>query len=145
MEIGILLDRLDKVKKTGKGAWSACCPSHTDRGPSLSIRETDGGRTGGSRVTPKTVHSNFKRERLPKPADYYLEQGLKLTGIGPWKSALCPFHVDANPSLSVNIDSGGFLCHACGARGGNVLDFHKLRYGLGFIDAAKALRAWERK
>ncbi len=145
MEIGIFLDRLDKVKKTAKGTWVACCHNHADRDPSLSIRQTNDGRTGGNRVTPKTVHSNFKRERLPRPAGYYQEQGLKLTGTGTWKLALCPFHDDTNPSLGVNIDSGGFLCHACGARGGNVLDFHKLRHGLGFVDAAKALGAWEGK
>jgi hypothetical protein len=32
---------------------------------------------------------------------------------------------------------------ACGARGGDVLAFHMQRYELRFIDAAKALGAWE--
>lgn len=36
--------KLDKVKRTGKGTWTACCPAHADKGPSLSIRETDDGR-----------------------------------------------------------------------------------------------------
>lgn len=39
-----LLSRLDKVKRTGKGCYQSCCPAHNDRGPSLSIRETDDGR-----------------------------------------------------------------------------------------------------
>lgn len=39
-----LLSRLDKVKRTGPGTWLARCPAHEDRGPSLSIRETDDGR-----------------------------------------------------------------------------------------------------
>ena len=39
-----MLQNLDKVKRTGPGRWLACCPSHEDRAPSLSIRETDDGR-----------------------------------------------------------------------------------------------------
>lgn len=39
-----LLSRLDKVKRTGKETWQACCPAHADRHPSLSIRETSDGR-----------------------------------------------------------------------------------------------------
>lgn len=39
-----LLQHLDKVRRTGPGTWSARCPAHDDRGPSLSIRETDDGR-----------------------------------------------------------------------------------------------------
>ena len=37
-----LLSRLDKVKPTGERAWMACCPSHDDRTPSLSITEESG-------------------------------------------------------------------------------------------------------
>jgi hypothetical protein len=39
-----LLARLDRVRKTGTGRWSAKCPAHDDRGPSLSIRELEDGR-----------------------------------------------------------------------------------------------------
>ena len=85
----------------------------------------------------------FKRDRLPNPADYYREQGLKLIGGGTWRSAVCPFHDDTRPSLRVRLDTGGFRCMACGAHGGDVLAFHMQRYGLVFIDAAKALGAWE--
>jgi len=38
-----LLTRLEHVRKTGSG-WSACCPVHADRIPSLSISEGDDGR-----------------------------------------------------------------------------------------------------
>jgi DNA primase len=85
----------------------------------------------------------FKRDRLPNPAEYYREQGLKLTGGGEWKSARCPFHNDTSPSLRIHMDRGAFRCHACGANGGDLLDFHRKRHGLGFIEAAKALGAWE--
>lgn len=44
MTAEILLQRLEKVKKTGLDKWSACCPAHDDKGPSLAVREVDRGR-----------------------------------------------------------------------------------------------------
>lgn len=41
MSADILLQRLDKVKPTGRDRWIACCPAHGDKSPSLSIREID--------------------------------------------------------------------------------------------------------
>ena len=38
-----IVERLDKVKKSGKG-YQARCPAHADNGPSLSLREGDDGR-----------------------------------------------------------------------------------------------------
>jgi hypothetical protein len=38
-----LLSRLEKVKGRN-GSWTACCPAHKDRSPSLSVRETSDGR-----------------------------------------------------------------------------------------------------
>ncbi len=43
MTAAILLDRLERVRQTGADRWIARCPSHEDRTPSLSIRETDDG------------------------------------------------------------------------------------------------------
>ena len=37
-----VLDQLERVRRSGSG-WSALCPSHDDRNPSLSINETDEG------------------------------------------------------------------------------------------------------
>jgi len=39
-----LLDRLNAVRQRGDGRWSAECPAHRDKTPSLSIRELDDGR-----------------------------------------------------------------------------------------------------
>ncbi len=36
-----ILNRLEKVRQTGKDSWLACCPAHNDRSPSLSIAEKD--------------------------------------------------------------------------------------------------------
>jgi len=41
--IGNFLNKLEKVKGS-KGRWTACCPAHVDRSPSLAITETDDGR-----------------------------------------------------------------------------------------------------
>lgn len=38
-----LLSRLTKVKGRN-GSWTACCPAHEDKSPSLSIRQADDGR-----------------------------------------------------------------------------------------------------
>ena len=37
-----LLNRLQGVSCRGENRWAARCPSHDDRGPSLSIKENDG-------------------------------------------------------------------------------------------------------
>lgn len=85
----------------------------------------------------------FKRDRLPTPTGYYHQQGLKLIGGGEWKTAICPFHDDTKPSLRIRLDTGAFRCMVCGAHGGDVLAFHMQQYGLRFIEAARALGAWE--
>jgi DNA primase len=37
----------------------------------------------------------------------------------------------------VNVANGGFYCFSCGAKGGDVLEFVRLHYGLSFPDALK--------
>lgn len=44
MSADILLSHLHGVRRTGEGRYSARCPAHEDRSPSLSIRELDDGR-----------------------------------------------------------------------------------------------------
>lgn len=41
MSAEAIVSRLAKVKGRN-GAWTACCPAHDDKGPSLAIREQDG-------------------------------------------------------------------------------------------------------
>ena len=84
----------------------------------------------------------FQRDLLPDALSYFEAEGLRLIGRGTWRTTRCVFHDDSRPSLSVNINTGGFKCHACGAHGGDVLAFHRQRHGLGFKDAAQALDAW---
>lgn len=86
----------------------------------------------------------YIRENLPDPHHYYADiAGLKLVGKGPWLTGPCEFH-DSRATMRVNIQTGGFVCMAdCGARGGNVLDYHRAKHGMGFVEAAKALGAYE--
>jgi hypothetical protein len=41
--IDLVLTRLERPRQRAKGQWSACCPAHKDRSPSLSVRELDDG------------------------------------------------------------------------------------------------------
>lgn len=91
---------------------------------------------------PGPARGQFARERLPAPAEYYQAQGLRLRGSGAWRSAICPFHADTQPSLRINVEHGCYRCMACGARGGDVLAFHQQRTGLSFSAAARELGAW---
>ena len=88
------------------------------------------------------IRAQFCRERLPEALGYFAGAGLRLIGRGRWRSALCPFHQDTRPSLRINAETGAFRCMVCGAKGGDVLEFHRQRHGLPFVEAAKALGAW---
>jgi len=44
MSADTLLSRLDRVRKSGPASWSARCPSHEDKTPSLSVKEQPDGR-----------------------------------------------------------------------------------------------------
>lgn len=44
MDVTDLLSRLQSVRPSGRDRWMARCPSHEDRGPSLSVRAAGDGR-----------------------------------------------------------------------------------------------------
>lgn len=90
--INNLLNRLTKVKLRGHGRWSACCPAHDDKSPSLSIKYIDDGRIllhcfSGCPVSdivqaiefelqnlfPPDLTKSYKRERVPFPAQDILK------------------------------------------------------------------------
>lgn len=39
-----LVSRLSKAKNTGSDSWIACCPSHDDKSPSMTVREAEEGK-----------------------------------------------------------------------------------------------------
>lgn len=81
------------------------------------------------------------RNRLPDPVSYYRGQGFELKGRSLWRSERCPFHDDRHPSFRINTADGGFYCPGCDAKGGDVIDFHMVRFGLSFVDAVRDLGA----
>lgn len=84
----------------------------------------------------------FQRERVPDPLTYYRAHLHTLRiGRDGWARARCPFHEDNHASLSVNLNHGGWRCHAgCGS--GDLVRFHQCLTGLEFADAARDLGAW---
>lgn len=89
--------------------------------------------------------SRFDRSALPTARSFYqAELGeLRRPDRKGWASPKCgcPFHPsDSKKSFFVHLDSGGFYCFGCDARGGDVLQFVRLRYKLSFPDALKRLR-----
>jgi hypothetical protein len=81
------------------------------------------------------------RDRLPGAITYFELEGVPLKGHGRWKTGPCHFH-GSSDSLRVNVQSGGWCCMNCGAKGGDVLAYAMQRHGLGFVDAARALGAY---
>ena len=52
-----------------------------------------------------------------------------------WQPVKCPFHEDRTASASVNLNLGGFRCHACGMSG-DALKLIAEKEGLSRRDAA---------
>lgn len=66
--------------------------------------------------------------------DHY---GIRYVHKHGWGRAMCPFHDDSTPSMSINIDEGGWSCHGCGAKGGDAFAFVMLREGVPFPEAKR--------
>jgi hypothetical protein len=85
----------------------------------------------------------YIRENLPEPFHYYTD----ITGLefqerkGDWRTTNC-LHC-GHSRLRVKTSTGAFVCMSgCGARGSDVLAYHRAAHGMGFVDAAKALGAY---
>lgn len=86
--------------------------------------------------------SRFDRSSLPPARSFYERElgELRRSDRKGWARPKrgCPFHASkSKSSFFVNLDSGGFYCFGCGAKGGDVLAFVRLRDGLSFPDALK--------
>ena len=75
-----ILSRLHGVRKRTADQWSALCPAHDDKGPSLSIRELDDGRTllhcfAGCEVADVVNAVGLELDALfpPGPPDYQIK------------------------------------------------------------------------
>ncbi len=83
----------------------------------------------------------FLRENLPDPIAFFAAEGIPLTGSGRWRTGPCHFH-GGSDSLRVNTQSGGWVCMACTAHGGDVLAYRMISRDENFVQAATALGAW---
>jgi len=82
----------------------------------------------------KPKHDQQVYSSMPTPSDYY---STKLEKFHPNKreaTALCPFHKEKNPSFSVNLNTGQFICFSCGARG-NMITFQSKLYNQSYQEA----------
>jgi putative DNA primase/helicase len=86
-------------------------------------------------------HGEFRPDMVPDAETYFKQAGLALLGHGKQRQGACPIH-GGSDSLSVNVENGCWFCFACGAKGGDMLDFHRKIHGLGFVEAARELGAW---
>lgn len=92
------------------------------------------------KITPEQIKlsidpGNYYRQALP---------GATLKRRGWNDGGLCPFHADTRRgSFRVHTETGGFMCFACGAGGGDIIAFEMKRHGIGFSEAlAKMAQEW---
>jgi hypothetical protein len=89
------------------------------------------------------ITTRFDRPRFPDPVTHFegLFGRLRFNSAG-WAQVNCCFlGPDNEPSLSLHRD-GGFNCFACGAHGGDILEFEHLRSGRDRRAIAQDWGAW---
>lgn len=98
----------------------------------------------------RPTQGRFNRFYLPSPIKVLHQLGfvIEKTNSKGYLKLRCPFHKDGNektPSLNLHNTSGHYRCHACGAKGKDILAFYMNLTGKSFVEAAKELGAWEVK
>ena len=68
-------------------------------------------------------------------ADFFPEHATMMNG--EW-IVVCPFHDDHKPSMNINMKTGLFNCHACGAKG-DYLHFYQKKTGKNFSDSVNEI------
>ncbi len=63
---------------------------------------------------------------------------MKLKKVGSTYMAICPFHMDSNPSLSVDINEGLWYCFGCN-KGGDIFNFIMEYEDINFIESINYL------
>jgi hypothetical protein len=94
--------------------------------------------------------TRIDRSKLQPAQSFYLQQfGHAATRQRPdrrgYITVPCCFHQSANKksrSLSVNLREGNFYCFSCGAKGGDIIAFLRLRDRMTFQRACISLGVW---
>lgn len=97
-------------------------------------------------IVRSTPADRFRRDELPPPTLFYPAELGKFSRPNRkgWCLANCPFHNSkSGKSFAINIETGGFRCWGCDARGGDIVDFLRRRYGLSFKEACQQLGCWD--
>ena len=82
------------------------------------------------------------RDRIPDALAYCAQAGLTLKpASGKWRTTRCDIH-GGSDSLRINVESSGWCCMSCHAKGGDMLGLHMQRHALDFVMAARDLGAW---
>ncbi len=84
----------------------------------------------------------FRPDQLPQWPAYVQQYDLPLVARGRHLRGPCVLHGGTRDSFTANA-AGPWLCQSCQAKGGDTLEFHRQRWGLGFVEAARELGAWE--
>ena len=89
--------------------------------------------------------SRFQRQLLPNATVFFEREvgPLSRPSRSGWRACRCPFHQSkSGRSFAVHTD-GAFVCRGCGVKGGDLIAFLRLRYGLNFKEACRQLGCWD--
>lgn len=115
------------TKRTKAASWGAKAAFET-------TQNNKNGKSFGA-----SSQSGTSKICFPAPYAYYKKIFPHIINSHEWVNVRCCFHHDRNPSLSINLKSGGFICHACGAKGADILSFHMRKNKASFKASLKAL------
>ena len=108
-----ILSRLEKVKGRN-GAYTACCPAHTDKSPSLAIRELDDGRIlmkcfadcsvqdimGSIGMEIGDLFPDTKKDLPPVKRKYYASDLLRVIEFEAWVVSVVAHTMSTGKKLS---------------------------------------------
>ena len=108
-----ILSRLEKVKGRN-GAYTACCPAHGDKSPSLAIRELDDGRIlmkcfancsvqeimGAIGMEIGDLFPNVNKDLHPVKRKYYATDLLRVIEFEAWVVSVAAHTMSTGKKLS---------------------------------------------
>lgn len=108
-----ILSRLEKVKGRN-GAYTACCPAHTDKSPSLAIRELEDGRIllkcfadcsvqdimGSIGMEIGDLFPDTKKDLPPVKRRYYASDLLRVIEFEAWVVSVAAHTMSTGKKLS---------------------------------------------
>jgi hypothetical protein len=108
-----ILTRLEKVKGRN-GAYTACCPAHTDKSPSLAIRELEDGRIlmkcfancsvqeimGAIGMDIGDLFPNVNKDLPPVKRKYYATDLLRVIEFEAWVVSVAAYTMSQGLQLS---------------------------------------------